>query len=62
MSITVIMVDKARKCDGEMETDMNYIAESLHTPVTDECEVLIAGGGVAGIAAVLASPEGVPSR
>ncbi|MBQ8815645.1 MAG: FAD-dependent oxidoreductase [Lachnospiraceae bacterium] len=34
---------------------MNYIAETLHTPVTDECEVLVAGGGVAGIAAALAA-------
>lgn len=34
---------------------MKKIIESLCTPITENCDVLIAGGGVAGIAAALAS-------
>ena len=34
---------------------MERIVETLSTPVTHECDVLVAGGGVAGIAAALAA-------
>ena len=34
---------------------MEYIREELNTPVTNECDVLVVGGGVAGIAAALAA-------
>lgn len=34
---------------------MKTICESLSTPVTDSCDVLVAGGGFAGIAAALAA-------
>lgn len=34
---------------------MNYIMEHLETKVTQECDVLVAGGGIAGIAAALAA-------
>ena len=34
---------------------MNELKESLVTPITDECDCLIAGGGFAGIAASLAA-------
>ncbi|MBQ8232448.1 MAG: FAD-dependent oxidoreductase [Lachnospiraceae bacterium] len=34
---------------------MERIAETLSTPVTHECDVLVAGGGVAGIAAALSA-------
>jgi hypothetical protein len=34
---------------------MEYICEQLSTPITDRCDVLVAGGGVAGIAAALAA-------
>lgn len=34
---------------------MEYINEQLSTPICDRCDVLIAGGGVAGIAAALAA-------
>lgn len=34
---------------------MEHICEHLSTPVTERCDVLIAGGGVAGIAAALAA-------
>lgn len=34
---------------------MNTIIETLHTQITDECDVLVAGGGVAGISAALAA-------
>ena len=34
---------------------MERIVETLCTPVTHECDVLVAGGGVAGIAAALAA-------
>lgn len=32
-----------------------YISESLQTPVTYECDVLVAGGGIAGVAAAIAA-------
>ena len=34
---------------------MNTITETINTPVTDECEVLVAGGGFAGISAALSA-------
>ena len=34
---------------------MNTITEVLKTPITQQCDVLVAGGGVAGIAAALAA-------
>ena len=34
---------------------MNTITEVLKTPITNQCDVLVAGGGVAGIAAALAA-------
>ncbi len=34
---------------------MEVVVETLHTPVTQECDVLVSGGGVAGIAAALAA-------
>ncbi len=34
---------------------MNYISENLQTPITDSCDVLVAGGGFAGISAALAA-------
>ena len=34
---------------------MEYINESNKIPIYDECDVLVAGGGVAGIAAALAA-------
>ena len=34
---------------------MERIVETLSTPITHECDVLVAGGGVAGIAAALAA-------
>lgn len=34
---------------------MNIITEVIQTPITYECDVLVAGGGVAGIAAALAA-------
>lgn len=34
---------------------MERITENLSTPITHECDVLVAGGGVAGIAAALAA-------
>ena len=34
---------------------MERIVETLRTPITHECDVLVAGGGVAGIAAALAA-------
>ena len=37
---------------------MNYINESLKTPVAKKCDVLVAGGGFAGIAAALAAARG----
>ena len=33
---------------------MEIIRESFDTPVVEECDVLVAGGGIAGIAAALA--------
>ena len=38
-----------------MERNLEYITENLRTPVTAECDVLVAGGGIAGIAAALAA-------
>ena len=34
---------------------MEKVVETLCTPITHECDVLIVGGGVAGIAAALAA-------
>lgn len=34
---------------------MTYITESLRTPIADRCDVLVAGGGIAGISAALAA-------
>lgn len=34
---------------------MEHIQETLFTPVTDTCDVLVAGGGIAGISAALAA-------
>ena len=34
---------------------MEIIRESFDTPVVEECDVLVAGGGIAGIAAALAA-------
>jgi hypothetical protein len=34
---------------------MNYITENKQTPITHECDVFVAGGGVAGISAALAA-------
>jgi len=36
-------------------TDMNKIIEKIETPVNYECDVLVAGGGIAGIAAAMAA-------
>ena len=38
-----------------MEACMNFITENLQTPITDRCDVLVAGGGIAGVAAALAA-------
>ena len=37
---------------------MNIITEVIQTPITHECDVLVAGGGVAGIATAV-SQEGI---
>lgn len=34
---------------------MDYIAENRQTPIIDRCDVLVAGGGIAGIAAALSA-------
>lgn len=34
---------------------MDYIVENLKTPVTKECDVVVAGGGIAGVAAALSA-------
>ena len=34
---------------------MEYISENLKTPITKKCDVLVAGGGIAGISAALAA-------
>lgn len=38
-----------------MPIAMNTITETIKTPITDECEVLVAGGGFAGISAALSA-------
>lgn len=40
---------------GVLQTSGGYIAESLQTPVVDSCDVLVAGGGVAGVSAAVAA-------
>ena len=34
---------------------MEYISENLKTPIAKKCDVLVAGGGIAGISAALAA-------
>lgn len=34
---------------------IEYISESLQTPITHECDVLVAGGGIAGVSAAIAA-------
>ena len=34
---------------------MEYLSETLNTPVRDETDVLVVGGGIAGVAAAVAA-------